>query len=141
MIVLDSDVFSAVLKPGTPEHEVVVAWLDAQPSDSLAITTVTLFEVLGGIERLDEGRRKMELHRALEQALTELFAGRVFPFDEAAARISASLYGIRRRVGRPVGGGDTQIAGIVLSHGAAFATRNVRHFQDMSVEVINPWEA
>jgi predicted nucleic acid-binding protein len=36
---------------------------------------------------------------------------------------------------------DPQIAGIVIARRAEFATRNVRHFADLNVDVINPWDA
>jgi len=35
---------------------------------------------------------------------------------------------------------DTQIAGIALARRATLATRNVRHFADLKVPVVNPWE-
>ena len=34
---------------------------------------------------------------------------------------------------------DTQIAGIVEARRATLATRNTRHFDDLSTPVINPW--
>ena len=36
---------------------------------------------------------------------------------------------------------DTFIAGIALAHRAALATRNVAHFQDLPIQVIDPWRA
>ena len=33
------------------------------------------------------------------------------------------------------------IAGIVIARRAALATRNVKHFADLTAEVVNPWEA
>jgi len=33
------------------------------------------------------------------------------------------------------------IAGIALARRAAIATRNVRHFADLGVSVIDPWSA
>ncbi len=36
---------------------------------------------------------------------------------------------------------DTFIAGIVVSQHADFATREVRHFQDLDIRVIDPWAA
>jgi len=35
---------------------------------------------------------------------------------------------------------DTQIAGIALARRATLPTRNVKHFQDLTVSVVNPWE-
>ena len=44
-------------------------------------------------------------------------------------------------VGRPVDIRDTQIAGIALARRATLATRNVRHFGDLKVPIIDPWAA
>jgi hypothetical protein len=33
------------------------------------------------------------------------------------------------------------IAGIVLASRATLATRNAKHFDDLSISVVNPWEA
>jgi hypothetical protein len=49
--------------------------------------------------------------------------------------------GARKAAGRPGDLRDSMIAGIVLARRAALATRNVKHFADMAVEIINPWEA
>ncbi len=64
---------------------------------------------------------------------------RVLDFDSAAATEAAALTASRQRTGRPVDVRDTQIAGIALVRRATLATRNVRHFQDLSVTVIDPW--
>jgi toxin FitB len=34
---------------------------------------------------------------------------------------------------------DIWVAGIALAQNAAVATRNLRHFDDPSIAVINPW--
>jgi toxin FitB len=47
----------------------------------------------------------------------------------------------RHRKGRPVDLRDTMIAGIALAHHATLATRNIAHFEDISVPVVNPWVA
>jgi predicted nucleic acid-binding protein len=46
---------------------------------------------------------------------------------------------LRRRRGIDVR--DTQIAGIVVARHAKLATRNIRHFSDLGVDVMNPWAA
>ena len=66
---------------------------------------------------------------------------RVLDFDTAAAVSAAALAAQRRLAGRPVDMRDTQIAGIVLARRATLATRNVRHFADSDVQVIDPWAA
>ena len=47
----------------------------------------------------------------------------------------------RHRAGRSVEPRDTMIAGIALAQRATLATRNVRHFDDLTVPVVDPWRA
>ena len=58
-------------------------------------------------------------------------------FDTAAAAQAAALAAQRQRAGRPVDLRDTQIAGIALARRATVATRNARHFAELSV--VDPW--
>jgi predicted nucleic acid-binding protein len=64
---------------------------------------------------------------------------RIAPFDDAAAFEDADLMAFQQRKGRSVDLRDTMIAGIVIAHHATLATRNVLHFEDLSVPVVNPW--
>jgi predicted nucleic acid-binding protein len=67
------------------------------------------------------------------------FADRILTFDRDAAHAFAEISAKRRRLGRPIGELDAQIAAISRSRGAAIATRNVRDFEDCGVELIDPW--
>ena len=137
MIVLDTDVASGLMRPSRDTR--LVSWFDAFPPESMWLTAVTVYELRYGVEALPQGRRRDELDRAINSALTDDFRGRVLPLDEAAAAIAASLAVSRRRQGRPIEIRDTLIAGIVLSRRAELATRNVRHFSDLEVPVIDPF--
>ncbi len=66
--------------------------------------------------------------------------GRVLDFDRPSAEAAAALAAERQRKGRAVDIRDTQIAGIVIGRRAKLATRNIKHFSDLSVEVVNPWQ-
>ena len=46
---------------------------------------------------------------------------------------------MRRSVGRPVPPADCQIAAIAHANGMAVATRNLRDFEGMGFEFIDPW--
>jgi toxin FitB len=69
----------------------------------------------------------------------EDFSGRVLPFDVAAAEHYADLVVARERGGRPVSSADGQIAAICRYNGAALATRNGRDFEEVGVEILDPW--
>jgi predicted nucleic acid-binding protein len=137
MIVLDTNVLSAMMRP-TP-HEQVVAWLDKQARTSMWITSVTIFEIQFGLQILPVGKRRSLLTKTFEAVLTDDIGGRVAPFDTTAAEHSAELMASRHKKGRPVELRDTMIAGIALACHATLATRNVSLFEDLSVPVVNPW--
>ena len=139
MIILDTNVLSALMRE-VPEP-VVVAWLDRQPAESVWITTITLFESRFGLALLPKGKRRQALEVAFEQLLMEDLEGRVLDFDQAAAEAAALLAAQRQRGGQSIDMRDTQIAGIAISRRAKVATRNIKHFVDLSVEVIDPWTA
>jgi len=61
--------------------------------------------------------------------LCEDFAGRVFAFDSAAARVFAKIAAARRGLGRPISHADAQIAALAKVQGAKLATRNVDDFE------------
>lgn len=139
MIVLDTNVLSSLMQ--TVPEAAVVRWLDTKPPESLWITSVTLFEVRLGLALLPAGRRRRALEAGFESLLVEDLEGRVLDFDVAAAAEAAQLAAVRQRAGRPVDIRDTQIAGIVRARRATLATRNVRHFVDAGIEVVDPWAA
>ena len=119
----------------------VVEWLDRQPAESVWITSITLFEARLGLALLPGGRRRQALALAFEQLLVEDLEERILDFDRSAAEAAAVLAAERQQNGRTVDMRDTQIAGIVIARRAALATRNVKHFADLTAEVVNPWEA
>jgi hypothetical protein len=75
------------------------------------------------------------------RSLVRVFAGRILDFDEGAARAAVDLTLQRRRLGRPIGLADAQIAGIVKSRSATLATRDVRDFDGIGIDLIDPWAA
>jgi hypothetical protein len=139
MIILDTNVLSALMR--TAPEAPVVAWLDRQPAESVWITSITLFEARLGLALLPTGRRRQTLESAFARLLKEDLENRVLDFDSAAATEAASIAAERQKAGRPVDMRDTQIAGIALVRRATFATRNVRHFGDLKVPIVDPWVA
>jgi predicted nucleic acid-binding protein len=139
VIILDTNVLSALMREA-PDLA-VVRWLDDQPSESIWITSITLFEVQLGLALLAKGRRRQALEQAFGELLQRDLENRVLDFDAAAAAEAASLAAARQKAGRPVDMRDTQIAGIALSRRATLATRNMRHFRDLDVPLVDPWTA
>lgn len=139
MILLDTNVLSALMR-SEPEA-IVVDWVDAQPSESIWTTSVTVFEIRTGLELLPSSRRSRHLEAAFERVLSEDLDQRVLAFDVAAADAAGALVARRQRAGKAVEIRDAQIAGIALARKAPVATRNVRHFTDLGVRLIDPWSS
>ena len=137
MIILDTNVLSALMQQ-TPVPQ-VVAWLDDQPAESIWLSSITLFEARYGLALLASGQRKNILKERFEELLQKDLQNRVLLFDANAATQAAELAAQRKARGRPVDMRDTFIAGIALARRATLATRNMRHFDDLSVPVVNPW--
>ncbi|MCE2486975.1 MAG: PIN domain-containing protein [Desulfurellaceae bacterium] len=137
MIVLDTNVVSELMRPSPAPA--VEQWVATRPAASLFFSAVGEAELRYGVAILAAGRRRAALASAIEAMLREDFAGRVLPFDSAAARAYAESAARRCATGRPVAQADAQIAAIARSRGMALATRNVRDFENMGIELLDPW--
>ena len=139
MIVLDTNVLSALMR-AEPDRA-VVRWLDGLAPESIWSTSITLFEVQFGLDVLPDGERKTALHHAFHQAVYVDMHGRILDFDAPAAAAAGTIAARQRALGRPVDMRDTQIAGIIAARRATLATRNVRHFADTGLALVDPWGA
>lgn len=139
MIVADTNVVSELMRR---EPDVRVAEWWSQHAPDLYLTSMTASELLFGAERMPPSRRKTDLEATITSILaTAETAGRILPFDTEAARHAAHLRAVRERKGRTVGPEDTIIAAVCLAHGYRLATRNTRHFDDLELDLIDPWAA
>lgn len=137
MILLDTNVLSELMRKDADPN--VIRWLDEQPRASVWTTSVTILEIRFGLQVLPKGKRQQLLMQAFEILLKEKIEERVASFDPAAAVEAADLMSRRHKRGRPGDLRDTLIAGIAQASRATLATRNVQHFHDLSVPVVNPW--
>lgn len=137
MIVLDTSVLSEGLKPRP--SSAVMDWMRGEPLESAFMTSISEGELLFGIALLPEGKRRDALEGAVARLLSERFAGRILPFDRAAAREFAEIAAGRRRIGKPISEPDARIAAITRSRRATLATRNISDFLDCGIELVDPW--
>ena len=118
----------------------IAKWLDRNSEEQFWTTTITIFEIRVGIELLASERRKRELEASFMRCLRDDLDNRVFDFDRDAAAEAAVMGVRRRRAGTPLEIRDNQIAGIVASRRATLATRNIRHFSNLDIDIVNPWD-
>ena len=124
MILLDTNVISELMRP-QPEPK-VLAWADGLDPEAVAITAMNEAEILHGLARLPDGRRKRELLQSWD-ALCD------------AVHWYADLLYRRERAGRSMATADAVIAATALAHGAYLATRDGADFAALGIAVINPW--
>lgn len=122
----------------TPDPR-VLAW--ARPRRDLHITAITAAELLHGVARLDQGKKRDRLSRALDELLLIDFRARVLELDVTAGAYYAEITTARARHGRPIGLADALIAATALAAGAAaIATRDRADFDATGLPLINPWD-
>jgi len=138
MILVDTNVISEPLRK-TPSPG-VVAWIDAQPLETLYLAAITVAELRLGVASLPAGKRRNKLHESLEHQILPLFAGRVLPFDMAASQAYAERMANARQAGLTISAADGFIAATAVANGMMVATRDTGPFEAAGVPIINPWE-
>ena len=119
-----------------------MTWLDEHFPFS-AISTVTLFELAAGVALLRRGRRRDMLESAVAR-MTRRFADRVYAFDAEAAQAAARLLAEARAAGLSVHQlpsklADLQIAGTAAAYRLTLATRDLKDFEGLGLDVVDPW--
>ncbi len=133
---LDTNVISELTRH-VPDPQ-VVSFLSEQ--EDLWLSSILIHEVEYGLRLLPQGARRKRLS-VMQSAILGTYENRILPLDRIGAEWSAEFRAQARRAGRTIDMGDALIAGIARAHDLALATRNMAHFDDVAVEVINPWEA
>lgn len=136
--VLDTNVVSEALKD-VPDR-ICAGWLE-EHIDECFLTAVTLAELNYGADRLPEGKRKQDFRRKIN-FLWEDFSDQILDFDAVAAgefgryvaefEATRGLQAVENADVR-----DFQIAAIARAHGCTVASRNLKHFAN--VTCINPF--
>lgn len=133
MFLLDTNIVSESRKP--KPHGGVMAWLAAQDAVTLYISAMTIGEVQRGIEmtRMQDAARATEIEAWIEKILV---SGQVLALDAAVCREWARLMHGRHDTLTE----DAFIAATARVHRLTVATRNVRDFNVLGVNAINPFE-
>jgi toxin FitB len=137
--VLDTNIISKVVKP-IPSSS-LTAWLAQQTDGNLFIASLTVAEIRRGLLETPAGKKRRALERwfAGPEGPQALFAGRILPFDEAAALIWARLMAEGTAIGQPRSALDMIIAAVAEANHCVVVTDNERDFA--AIKIINPLRA
>ena len=136
---LDTNVVSEMMLR-EPDRRVASA-VQLAALDGIAIATVTAWEILNGIGRLDTGRRRSGLRSRFQSVLDEAFDGKVLDWTLADAQACADMMETKRRLGEPLDDHlpDAMIAAAAVTRGLTVLTRNEREFRNTGASWANPW--
>lgn len=138
-IVLDTSVLAELMRP--QPDPAVMRWTNAQPIGTLAVTAVSLAELLHGMRRMSDLSRRIALREALDEFVHDDLAKRVLPFDDLAADYYADFVWKHEQAGTTISMADAQIAATCRSHGVTLATKDPAPYADLGVRTVDPWTA
>ena len=118
----------------------VVTWIDSIDDESLYLSVITVGEIVRGVEKLADSRRKQLLRIWLETELPPRFAGRFLNIDGRVMHIWGRLVAHLEQRGRTLPVMDSLIAAIAISANLHLVTRNENDFADTGVSIVNPWK-
>jgi toxin FitB len=130
---LDTNALSELTKP--EPFTGLLDWLEMHEPET-AIGAISLGEMVAGIERMPESKRRRSLERALK-FLREDYAGQILDFTEGVAVEWGRLVAAAKRHGRNLSVLDSQIEATAIHFGLMVVTRNEKDFFH---PVFNPWK-
>lgn len=138
LYLLDTNVISELRRP-RPEAR-VVAFVAAQPLESLHISAVTLAEIRFGIERVTDASKRAELSHWLGNRVRPMFEDRILPVSEDVMLAWRLLVEEGRKAGHTFSQPDLIIAATAVRHGMTVVSRDIGEFARARVPFFNPWE-
>jgi len=133
--VLDTNVLTLWLRG----QETIAARVAATPPQQLAVTIITVEEVLGGwytqIRQARDDQQLAGAYQALHEAIEFSRSIRILPFDLPGIRRYRQLRTQHRRIST----NDLRIAAIVLEQRGILVTRNTTDFADITGLQLDDW--
>jgi toxin FitB len=136
---LDTNVLSEFNRKGKPNPQ-VEQWVASKDNNQLYVSIVTFGEIRFGIELLPSSKRRAELEHWLDHDLSRWFSGQLLGLDEVVVNQWAILMAKRQLQGKPLDILDGFLAATALHHQITLVTRNVKDFEGLGADILNPWE-
>ncbi len=136
---LDTNVLSEFKRPRPDAN--LYAWVDAVNEEKTFVSVISLAEMRFGVSLMPPSRRKTELDQWLADYVPRRFERRVLDVTPSIANAWGELLAQAKRRGLGLGVSDGYIAATAKFYGMAVVTRNVKDFQSLGLDVVNPWRA
>jgi predicted nucleic acid-binding protein len=116
----------------------VSAWTASH--DDFCTSVICTGEITFGIHLLPAGRRRQQVEERRDQVFLPLFGDNILPITKSIADRWGAIAALRKHMGRPINPPDGLIAATALEHGLILVTRDVTHFENLGLTILNPWE-
>ncbi|GHV55178.1 ribonuclease VapC [Spirochaetia bacterium] len=133
---LDTNVLSELRKPNCDQR--VDGFIKNINEEDIFTCALSVGEIVFGIEKLPEGKKKNELSFWLYRQILGLFEDRIIPLDTDVMQEWGRLCARSKRT-LPLK--DSFIAATALTHRCTLVTRNTKDFTDIGgLNLMNPWD-
>ena len=140
LYLLDTSVLSELAPGRRPVPEKVVEWLEAR--DELShISVITLLEFERGVAKLlrqGHSSRARAISSWIDTLLAR-YARRIIDINQVTAQYAGQLEDRAIGKGYTPGLADALIAATAIAHDGMVLTRNLRHFEQLGVECMDPF--
>lgn len=136
MFLMDTNVISEIRK-GNRGCGSVITWAKKVSSASLFLSVITVLELETGIllkEKKDPHQGAI-LRSWLNGHVLPAFSDRILDIDLAVVQRCAKIHATKPKPDR-----DALIAATALVHGLTVVTRNIKDFEGIDIELLNPWD-
>jgi predicted nucleic acid-binding protein len=107
------------------------------PREDTGLSVVSVGEIVYGIKRLSDKKKKLSLTLWLNQQITEWFKDRVLPITAEIMTEWGILCAAQHRTLPFM---DSLLAATARAQRLILLTRNARDFQGLDVNVLDPWK-
>ena len=131
---LDTNVLSEMTK----HHPNVSVAAFLSREEDLWIPVVVTHELEYGVRRLPHEEKRYRLELAITVLIAE-FSDHIIPLRRDAAEHAAEFRARAERQRENLTVADALIAGTAAAEGLVLVTRNVKDFNYLEIEILNPW--
>jgi predicted nucleic acid-binding protein len=133
---LDTCVLSELRKFVPPK---VVKWFENRNQDLFYISVVSIAEILDGIERLPNSKKRRDLEDWFYGEVHSRFKDRILPIEDHIAKEWACLNASLQKKGLNIGVQDLYLAATARAYGFSLVTLNTKDFRGIDLLLSNPW--
>jgi tRNA(fMet)-specific endonuclease VapC len=134
---LDTNIISELISKHPSEK--VMKFINDLNADDVFLSAITIGEIQSGIENVQNNAKKELLSKWLHNDLLHKFENRIISIDIEIMLTWGSINHKLKKQGQPLPIMDSIIGATCLSKKLALITRNEKDFQNLAIQIINPF--